>query len=312
MKDLSHLPRAAPDPVRSQAPDDEPDMVIDIVGAWWEDKRQNLDRSMAFSDADFRHSMAGMCSRRIQYEMLGVDETQPTDTAGYWVMDLGTHIHDWMEHLAESEPERYEAESKLRIEIPGLITAGHSDLFDKEQHIVGELKSIGGYGYKLAATNFRGGPKGPKHGHVTQLALNVMGHVARGDKVDKGVVMYASKEAVSYDLAYQSYGEFGRFVAQWSFDQRDLMNLASAELERVRSIKEATASDVLVERYAWDDDTDDWVNIVDPEPAPKRKGSFQHVVEGDVVAVGETWVCQYCPFQSVCKSDGPGAAPVAL
>lgn len=308
MKDLSHLPRGKPQ-ARPTFEPNEPTMVNRIVDHWL-DLKGDDHLPMSYEDAVFRHSWAGKCTRQVQYLMMGVEETQPTDLTGKWVMDIGSHVHYIMEDLGQFDDWRTEYPVRLKRG-DSFVTAGTVDCW--HDGIVGELKTIGGFGFKLAATNFKGGPQGPKFAHVRQLALNTLGTVESTDlDVRGGVIMYLSKEAVSQNLAHTSYGDMGRFSAEWFFEKEYLLELGELELHRIHQIHGATRDDLLVQRYLYDDGPNDWVNVVDPEPTTRGKGSWQHVVDDQVLGVGESWECQYCSFQSACKADGPGAIAVDL
>lgn len=318
-RDLSSLPRPAQTNADGWAPDPEPRFVQLLAEQWRAEDEAAGPKARAFPEARFRHSDAGGCARAIALSALDVPESDPMDLTGVWNTRLGTLIHEaWQEALAERYPGAG-IETKLRscdgegaghidatITIPG--ENGHSgfdgpgDALDRPDRIIAfELKTIGGFGFKMAVGE-RGAPQGPKHEHQVQAALN--GKAVDADEV---VVGYLSKEAISVNAAAKKkISELGRFCAEWTMTREQFLPLAEAEEARVLRILELVDLGQLPARVFPSPELPHGHRIVDPST-----GRWEVRNEDDQVAdTGTWWACGYCRFQTLCASMPSGRCSV--
>lgn len=165
---------------------------------------------------------------------------------------------------------------------------------------VAELKSVGGYAFKMAATAQSGPPEGPRYGAVLQGAL-----AAWALGVDKLLVVNLSLECVSPNLARAySTTSVGRFAAEWKYTIDEMMDLLEHERDRINAAILANADGMLVARELHDPEAP--VGAIISSPATS---TWRVVVDGDVAQAGKMWggqFCQYCPHFSRCCQDGAG------
>ena len=108
-------------------------------------------------DMRWRGSQAGFCARKIAYDTLGLDKTDPPSTADYWRMGLGSVVHELLEPAVKAwldTDDTVEIEEEVSVQL-GEHGYGHVDLVlrtrtDPQQTIVLELKTINGFGYKMS------------------------------------------------------------------------------------------------------------------------------------------------------------------
>ena len=168
---------------------------------------------------------------------------------------------------------------------------------------VAELKSVGGFVFKKAATTFQGPPEGPKYGAIIQGAL-----AAWSLGVDKLVVVNLSKENVSPSLAKAySTSPIGRFAAEWKYSVDEIMPILENEVGRIKRVEQAIEAGVLLPRMLHDPEVAVGGIVTHPKTGVWR------VVEGDVVVASDTtWMCNYCDHQAVCIRDGAGTESVPV
>jgi hypothetical protein len=163
-----------------------------------------------------------------------------------------------------------------------------------------ELKTQGGFGFKMKATNFKGNAEGPQHDHVMQGAL-----AARVLGAPKLIVAYLSMENVSADLAAAySVDEFGTFAAEWKFLVADLDLLIDAEIARIKRLIRAAQANVLPARELSDPTVPVGAVVFNPRATPTN-GAWQLLgADGHVAQAGQKWYCGYCRHRTRCINDG--------
>jgi Holliday junction resolvase-like predicted endonuclease len=103
----------------------------------------------------WRGSWAGMCARKVAYMTLGEERTDPPTTADYWRMGLGSVVHELLEPAIKKwldKDDTVTVEEEISVSL-GEHGNGHIDLVLNTaggQKIVLELKTINGFGYKMA------------------------------------------------------------------------------------------------------------------------------------------------------------------
>lgn len=242
----------------------------------------------------FRFSDANNCARKLSYKALGVAETNPPDMSGHNNFAFGTLAHTSWQEILLADP----SITVLDIEGTGMIdgiTSGSIDALIEQhnkRHAL-ELKTIGGFGYKLAVGAGHGPAEGPKADHIVQLALNARAHDCAG-----GTLVYISKESISVNVAKKNgIDELGRFCAEWTFTREQLEPIATREMARLHAIKAMTDAGKVAPRH-----------IPDLLPPGARitnplKGAWVLEEDGATKDAGTAWACGYCNFQDECATD---------
>lgn len=317
-RNLADLPTPAKTSDGGRAPDSEPRFVQALVEGWRE--MDGGPKPRAVEGSRFRHSDAGKCARAIAYAALEVPDSNPMDLSGWWNTGLGTVIHEaWQHQLRRRYPDA-EIEPKVKlgqgsghidavvtlpeggpwVSMPETDAGEHSGFLDKKVCI--ELKSIGGFAYKLAIGE-RGAPQGPKHEHIVQAALNALAVDA-----DEAVIAYLSKEAVSVAIAQRkNLSELTRFCAEWTFPREEYLPIAEAELRRVDGILALLDQGELPARKFPGDELPAGHVITDP-----KSGQWQVLGDdGMILNAGSWWACGYCRWQDRCIGTAAGRQPIA-
>lgn len=156
---------------------------------------------------------------------------------------------------------------------------------------VAEVKSVGGYSFKVCATNFKGPAEGPRFGAVVQGAM-----AAVALNAERFEVVNISLEPVGPDLAKTySDSDVGRIAAEWHFDMDHMRKLVAKEAERVGRLD----SETLPERELHDPEYPVGAVVVNP-----HAGAWHLVRDGNVDQAGKTWFCAHCPHRDQCIADG--------
>jgi hypothetical protein len=288
-------------------PDRDP-FIGRAFAAAWLDKNYQEGKAHAVEGSRFRFSMAGTCSRQLQYYVAGEPVTDPPDAADAWRMGLGTMVHTAIQEYFEASMVNgifdcnfYEVEMETKTSIPEISGSGHVDmfftLFDKDskpyRKVVVEIKTLNGFGFKVAATGFKGPAEGPRRDHIKQAALS-----AYALDADDVIICYVSMENVSPSIAgkYCDDPEFGRFTAQWTYSKAEWMPLAEAEIARVSSVLSQIdhPSGGLVEPTI-ENDNGVLVSITDP-----ATGRWELMHEDSLIDSGKAWQCGYCRYRTTC------------
>lgn len=298
-RDMSKVAAATAD-TTGEPPDSQPRYGPALAQAWF-DQVDQTPKAHAF-ETRLRNSDAGKCTRQIQYAVIGADKTEPMTPAGYWVTGLGTIVHErWQDAMLDAFPG---AEAELKIRYDGFESSGHIDLVIAGPPRVSlELKTINGWGFKQAV-GARGAAQGPRSSHKLQCALNAVGADA-----DEMVIIYLAMENISPAELKRLLGrdpqfewdDYRKFTAEWSYTREQFEPWAEAEMKRMTRVLEYTDDHQLVPRF--EPEMPPKARIVEPE-----RGMWTLVEDGNVMQMGRTWQCDYCPFRSRCIEDGPSGA----
>lgn len=170
-----------------------------------------------------------------------------------------------------------------------------------------ELKTIGGFGFKMAVGE-RGAAQGPKWEHQVQSALN-----AKAVDADESVIGYLSKEAISVAAAKRKgFSELGRMVAEWTMTREQYLPMAEAEEARVAGILDLLDAGTLPARKIPSPELPSGAVIVDPKTGrwEVRAASVNDNTEFDLVDTGTFWACGYCRYQTLCIDMPSGRCSV--
>jgi hypothetical protein len=308
-RDLSHLPKAERQ-TEGEPPDKESRFGRVLIDAWH--LQADDDKPNAVAGARFRHSNAGACSRAVAYAALGVPVSNPMDAPSHYITTLGSKIHEWWQEALQEEYAH--ADIEVKVGEPGSMFGGHVDavIRDSNDHVIAiELKSVGGYAYKLACGGM-GPAKGPSYTYKIQAALN-----AKAVDADEAVVVLLARDAFNY-AEDKGLEPFGRVTAEWTYPREVYEPIADKEIERINAILALVDEGTLPRR-----------KIPDPEyPTghiirhPKTKGGKGEWVEiasdphGEqteiVVNAGAAWQCAYCRYQDTCARTGAHREPVEV
>lgn len=306
-------------------------LAHELADTWWREYQAGPDftRESAMPELPLRASMMGMrCDRQLWYVLTDTPASNPPGASNVWRMRMGTLIHKEIDDTIATntnkmitnangklEPVKdgWWAEDVVDLRPAGYPGSAHGDLilYDKGVAVaVAENKSVGGFAYKMCATNFKGVPEGPRWEHVLQAAI-----VAVALNVPKIVVLYISPEAVSADVAKSSgLDEYGKFIAEWQYDTADWVETVAFEVARQKHVLALATPDA--EGVGWlptrathhpdlapgavidNPATGHWT-VVDP-------------VRGTVSKAGKYWACGYCNHRDQCLADGEEMTPVVL
>ena len=125
-----------------------------------------------------------------------------------------------------------------------------------------ELKTTGGFSFKMMATTFKGGAQGPRFSYVLQAAM-----MAKALGVDKFIIALLSLEPVSPQLA-EAYAssESGRFAAEWHFTA-DFDDVIRDEAHRVEDILAAVKAQTPPPRMLHDPEFPKGAAVINPMAA---------------------------------------------
>jgi hypothetical protein len=298
--DLSQLPTGSPR-TEGEPPDANPRFVHLLVQEMAQRNFDAGDKPTA-RGTRIRHSDAGKCARAIAYTAAGIPKSDPMDLPGTWVTSLGTLIHEaWQEALRRAYPD---AEIEPKLGIDGLDASGHADavLVIDGRRLLYELKSTGGFGYKLKVGE-RGPAQGPSHEHKLQAALN--GVAVDADEV---VIGYLATECISKAAAdRKNIDELTHFAAEWSYPREVFEPWAEQERKRLQRILDLLDERELAPRMFATPELPKGHEIVDPST-----GRWEVIDRaGRIADTGTWWACGYCAFQSLCATTKPGRIPLA-
>src|SRR6185436_5348010 len=165
-------------------PSDEQMIAAPIAAAWWEQFQAGPDfrRARAIPELPLRASAVSQrCDRQFWYSLTDIEPTDASDAASVFRMRLGSIVHDELDksdvlkgHTANGHKWGWFPEEAIDLRPAGFPGSAHGDwiFYDDNQPLeVAEIKTVGGYGYKLMASNFNGPPEGPKWEHAMQAAI---------------------------------------------------------------------------------------------------------------------------------------------
>jgi hypothetical protein len=233
----------------------------------------------------FRFSDALACPRKMVFNALGVEVTEPIDAPGVHVTNLGTILHEQVQ--AGIKAKYPDAEFELKGQVGP--TSGSCDGVVTEKdgtRVLLELKTKGGFAFKKAigVNGYkRKGPEGPAPSAIVQAGLN-----ARAHNCSVVVIMYMATEGVSKNAArVLGLSDNDRFLAEWRLEETEWGPMVDAELVRLEFLERAVKSKYIPQGEMFDDAKWEWVNV-----APKD--SY------------EPWVCTYCSFRTACVNYEAG------
>jgi hypothetical protein len=315
-RDLSDLPKAG-NRAEGHPADKESRFGRVLVDAW---HAESVVRDASFRDLDqhgisgarFYHSDGGKCARAIAYAALDVPPSNPVDAPGHYIMRLGSWIHDeWQKALLARYPD-----ADIEVAVFEDEMGGHADAEIKLETgtinpyvIVDELKSVGGYKYKLALGD-RGPAQGPDHEHKVQGALN-----AKRRNADEMVITYLARDPFN-DAVFQDMEPMARVTADWTYTREEYEAIADEEIARITSILRLLDEEKLLPvRKIPGDEYPEMHAITNPKSRFKGKGEWEaYAYNHDNVPIkvdaGLAWQCAYCRWQDTCAQTGAGRVPV--
>lgn len=298
-RDLSDLPKAVPvsfEPVRDN-------VIAERLADNWFDKYiedGNAAKARAIPELPYRASYASKrCDRQLYYALSDTPESEPLTPASAWTMGIGTMIHDAMQSVIEELWPDAECEPTIDLTAIGIPGSGHADMVltdeDGSRTLV-ELKTTGGFSFKMMATSFKGGAQGPRFSYVLQAAM-----MAKALGIKKFIIALLSLEPVSPQLA-ETYAssESGRFAAEWHFNTSDFDDVLSAEASRVTEIMEAVKAQRPPARRLRDPEYPNGATVINPVAA---RAPWTVTVGDNVTDTGTYWGCAYCSWRSQCNAD---------
>jgi len=302
-RSIEDLPSAAP---REGRPPARNNFVAEALAQKWFDEyiaRGEQHLGLAIPDAGpWRASWAGKrCDRDLFYALRGDEESNPNTIADYWRFGLGKKVHEMLQEVVEGLFPDAESELDIDLRPVGIPGSAHSDLVFtyKGKRTLVEIKTAGGFRFKMATTGMRGPAEGPSHGHVVQAAV-----AAAALGCEQVVICYLAMENLSPQMADFSDTEAGRFAAEWHFTTEALMPFVIEERDRVNAMLAHIEADTLPPRQLHDP-TEVPVGAVVVDPlAPRNRGRWQLRDGEDIADHGETWICGYCNQRDRCARDG--------
>lgn len=280
-------------------PPSEPEFMPKIIQAWL-DEQDLTDKPRAVEGTKWRASSFGNpCDLSVRFYIDGTPKSNPPETASLYRMALGTSVHANLQRYVQ----KVFPDCKVEVAVdfrPELDGSGSADFIIWQEGITEEvtlleLKTIGGFGFKIAAAPFKGGPEGPKQGHIMQAAIEA-------DKLgcDRMVIGYVAMENVSPQMA-ESMGvdEIGKFCAEWHFDRTEIAILARQARDRANQVLAEHAAGIPTPPRIHDFNVPAGAVVVERVKNGTR-GKWIVEENGRRIDAGETWACGYCDYTDVC------------
>lgn len=305
-KDQGALPAATPMSKKGLDPD-VPELVTPVIEQWYENyldrkQRENDQREREGGRAKYWASMSGKCLRQIQYQVMGFAESNAPSQADAYRFELGNFVHSQFQSVLAAKNVEGQMEARNTFDVMGEEGSARADVIVPDPEFEGslmpvEIKTIGGFQFKMTACRFKGPPEGPKFQALRQLAMTCLAIENAGGRVDRAKIVYFATELVGANLVDVSVqGDYGRFVAEWTLDREDWSKRADAGLAEFERVETAERAETLVERYIPEER-----GIVDD---PATGDGLRYNTEGEITGSFKAWQCRYCPFQELCASHG--------
>lgn len=226
--------------------------------------------------------MAGSCSRKLGFEMLGdVAETEPIADNTLVAFHTGTHLHELLQEAMIKEwGMQVEVECDLRplgYDISGHADGVYSDVIGYVgiETICWELKTKTAFGFNLARKSFE-----PEVHEVAQASM-----YAWALNADAVHLVYLAKDS-QYGRNPVRAGETVEWVLPMDEpvpgDGRTPRQIAGAEATRIDAIATEIRSGFIPERFI------PGVGEVNTVPSPDSRDGH--------------WRCRYCNFNSLCST----------
>ena len=302
-RDLSSLPIAS----RGNPPSRDNPKLVELMRGWADNYTDGVDMDLPHAVPDagpYRASFAGArCNRALHYKMTKAPKSNEITEASLWNFFLGHVIGDSMHQAAERAWPGAVGELAVDLRPLGIPGSASADTAVPNADGTGylfniEYKSTGGFSFKQKTAVV--GPEGPDYGAVVQGAMT-----NRGIKADKMYIMYFAKENISVNIAAaQKLTEIDRFSAAWEFSAEECDQLVRAEAARISRVLMFGELGQLPPRELDTPDLPSGAVVTDTD-----KGLWvlkDH--NNNTVNTGGTWMCNYCDYQSLCKTDGPGGS----
>lgn len=281
-------------------PDPEHPVATRLVEQWLAWREENEEAHVRRSTAPFFASDATGCARQTAYNYLSrtIDgapaPTNPPTVADEWRFALGNAGHDIIQAALD------EADQEIRAVLTDDdgedLVSSRADVLLDGDHLV-ELKTAGGFKFKMMASDFKGAPEGPSWSYVVQLALTAKALTESGTPIRCGTVVVLSMENLSKNWK-GVLTEYDRFCAEWTFDYAELEGIANKAIARLKRVRDLLVAGDMPPRNIDDPELPKRATVVDPS-----KGRWE-VADGDAVTgSGTTWMCNYCRWQDQCVAD---------
>jgi len=301
--DLSHIGKAKSG---GRPPLEEPLIVVALAKAWMAEYETagHTQKPMSIADRKYRASWTTSCDRQMYYLITSTELSEPMTVADYWRFGMGSMVHDALEKSIASLFPDAECEVAVDLRPIGLDGAATVDIIVTidGRKIVVEVKSINGYGFKMAVTSFRSPPEGPRYSAVVQGALAAL--AADADELRVG---YLSLENLSPSMAldYADEEGIGRFAAEWAFGRDEFEPVARHHVARVNRIFALAEDGILPTRQLHDPFAYPAGAVIED---PMRKMWVVRNAKGKATQTGTCWECDYCSFRTKCIDDKAGGA----
>jgi len=252
-------------------------LIDDLVDAAWEQPKPKPTATGSL----LRGSNAGQCSRQIAFEAIGAKPDHLIPGNVLMAFAVGNAFHERIQKIVV---EKLDAKIEVTCTYePDLSVSGHADFvytrdFEYEgfpdadgETIVGEIKTLSGYGWGLATGRIKSDTPGPKVEHCLQAGI------------------YASSPTIGSHLVHMVYVDKDKHgIAEWLIDTEEeflatnmsLAQMVERELDRFAGIIDQIESNRLPARFI---PGYGLVNKVPKHGAP-----------------GTPWNCGYCKFRESC------------
>lgn len=304
-------------PGPATAPDTDNWLARQVFTSWLAAKNERDGEHVRSSDAPFWASDGATCARKLSYSLLEraglATKTNPPDIASMWRFNLGDVVH---EAIQSSLPDAdHEVRAVLTDDDGNDLVSCRADTIVPIQYedeangpvpadgmAVVEIKSMNGFGFKMAVTNFKGPAEGPRWSAVVQLALTCKALVQNGrTDLTHGIVLLASLENISPNMAKDfADSEIAKFSAQFTYPIDELLAIADDIIPRLINIRRVVGEGNLAPRVLNDPEIPKAARVVNP-----TTGAWElHDRDGGLIRAGTTWMCGYCDWQDQCLADG--------
>ena len=246
-----------------------------------EQREKEGPRGTAFNTSG-RGSMAGSCSRRISFEALGVEQTDPITETTLLAFHIGTALHE-LTQLAMQDQWNMQLEVGVDLRPLGYPISGHADGVynpypQSSTTAIWELKTKTGYGFREAANS--GHPERHEVAQASMYALAVPN------------CQYVHLVYLAKDTTYGRNAVKAGQTVEWFLDMDEPVpgcdgmtprQIGHAEATRIGAIMHETFEDrMLPERFIPGE------GVVDFVPAPDSRD--------------KPWRCRYCQWNALCAT----------